>query len=49
MYIKNHLELTNMEDIIPIFILVLLISEIPQLKAQLDLIIDFIEYDNCDL
>jgi hypothetical protein len=38
-----------MEDIIPTFILVLLLSDIPQLKAQLDLIIDFIEYDSCDL
>lgn len=38
-----------MEDIIPIFILVLLLSNIPQLKAQLDLVVDFIEYDNCDL
>ena len=47
MYVK--VEMTNMEDIIPTFILVLLISEIPDLKAQLDLIIDFIEYDTCDL
>ena len=38
-----------MEDIIPIFILVLLMSDIPNLKAQLDLVIDFIEYDQCDL
>ena len=45
----SNTELVNMEDIIPIFILVLLMSEIPNLKAQLDLVIDFIEYDQCDL
>ena len=38
-----------MEDIIPTFILVLLMSDIPNLKAQFDLVIDFIEYDSCDL
>lgn len=38
-----------MEEIIPIFITVLLLSEIPQLKAQLEVISDFIEFDNCDL
>jgi hypothetical protein len=43
------LELTNMEEIIPIFIIVLLLSEIADLKGQLDLIIDFIEFDSCDL
>ena len=42
-------ELTNMQDIIPIFILVLLISNIKQLKAEIDLIVDFIEHDQCDL
>ena len=42
MYLPSYQELSNMEDIIPIFILVLMISDIPQLKAQLDLIIDFI-------
>lgn len=46
---KKTKELVNMEDIIPIFILVLLMSDIPNLKAQLDLVIDFIEYDQCDL
>lgn len=36
------LELSNMEEIIPIFIIVLLLSDIPEIKGQLDLIIDFI-------
>jgi len=38
-----------MEDIIPIFIIVLLLCDVPELKAQLDMIVDFIEFDNCDL
>jgi hypothetical protein len=38
-----------MEDIIPIFILVLLLGEVPEVKAQLDMIVDFIEFDSCDL
>lgn len=38
-----------MEEIIPIFIVILLISEIKDLKGHLDLIIDFIEFDTCDL
>jgi hypothetical protein len=38
-----------MEDIIPIFIIVILLSELPEVKCQLDMIVDFIEYDNCDL
>jgi hypothetical protein len=38
-----------MEDIIPIFIIVILLCEVKELKAQLDLIVDFIEFDNCDL
>lgn len=38
-----------MEDIIPIFIIVLLLSEVPEVKAQLDTIVDFIEFDSCDL
>lgn len=42
-------ELTNMEEIIPIFIWVILLSEIPDLRAELSMIIDFIEYDTCDL
>jgi hypothetical protein len=31
-----------MEDIIPIFIIVLLLCDVPDLKAQLDIIIDFV-------
>ncbi len=38
-----------MEDIIPIFILVLLMSSLPEPKAHLDLIADFIELDGCEL
>lgn len=38
-----------MEDIIPILIIVLLLSDLPDLKAHLDMIVDFIEFDNCDL
>lgn len=38
-----------MEDIIPIFIVVLLLGEVPEVKAQLDMIVDFIEFDTCDL
>jgi hypothetical protein len=28
---------------------VILLCEVKELKAQLDLIVDFIEFDNCDL
>lgn len=42
-------ELANMEDIIPIFIIVILLSDVPEIKAQFDMIVDFIEFDNCDL
>ena len=38
-----------MEDIIPIFIIVILLCEVGELKPQLDSIVDFIEFDNCDL
>lgn len=44
-----NIELTNMEDIIPIFIFVILMSDISDIKAEFDMIIDFIEFDNCDL
>ena len=39
----------NMEDIIPIFILVLLMADISDVKGQIDLVIDFIDFDSCDL
>lgn len=38
-----------MEDIIPIFIVVILLCDVPEIKSQLDTIVDFIEMDNCDL
>ena len=48
-YRQPDAELSNMEDIIPIFIVVLLLAEVPEVKAQLDMIVDFIEFDTCDL
>ena len=48
-YPSTNIELVNMEDIIPIFILVLLMCDIDNLKAQLELVLDFIDYDQCDL
>ena len=46
---KIYIELCNMEDIIPIFIFVLLLCDIPAVKSELDFITDFIEFDLCDL
>lgn len=38
-------ELMNMEEIIPVLILVLLFTQLPALKGELQLILDFIEAD----
>lgn len=44
-----NLELFNMEDIIPILILVLLLSDVKNVKIELDMMVDFIGFDPCDL
>jgi hypothetical protein len=38
-----------MEDIIPLLILIIIISDIDKIKNELDLMVDFIGYDPCDL
>lgn len=43
------LELFNMEDIIPLLIFILILTEINDIKNELDLMVDFIGFDPCDL
>lgn len=38
-----------MEDIIPTLILILMICDIPNIKEELDMMVDFIGFDPCDL
>lgn len=49
MYVSFHIELFNMEDIIPTLILILLLCDIPKIKEELDMMVDFIGFDPCDL
>jgi hypothetical protein len=49
MYPVSKLELLSMEDIIPLLILLILISDIDKIKNELDLMVDFIGFDPCDL
>ena len=43
------IELFNMEDIIPMLILILLLTDIDNIKNQIDVMVDFISFDPCDL
>ena len=46
---RVDVELNDMEDIIPVFILTILLSDMSEIKSQLDMIVDFIEFDSCDM
>ena len=43
------IELFNMEDIIPSLILIILLCSVENIKEELDLMVDFIGFDPCDL
>ena len=44
-----HLELFNMEELIPLLIFIINQSDIGTIKNELDLMVDFIGFDPCDL
>jgi hypothetical protein len=44
-----RVELFSMEDIIPLLILIIIISDIDKIKNELDVMVDFIGFDPCDL
>lgn len=49
MYAVGNIELFNMEDIIPLLIFIIIQSGIPNIKNELDFMVDFIGFDPCDL
>lgn len=42
-------ELLNMEDILPVLILVLLLCGVKDLKNEIGVMVDFVGFDPCDL
>lgn len=45
LYVISEIELSSMEDIIPVLIIVVLMLEIGGLRSELDIMVDFISYD----
>lgn len=41
----NNAELNNIEDILPITILVVLLSDVKNLRAELDIMADFLSFE----
>lgn len=45
LYAISEIELSSMEDIIPVLIIVVLMLEIGELRSELDIMVDFISFD----
>lgn len=45
LYAISEVELSSMEDIIPVLIIVVLMLEVGQLRSELDIMVDFISFD----
>ena len=44
----NNTELSSMEDIIPVFIIVMVMTRIPYIRSELDMMTHFIQVANED-
>ena len=45
LYVISEIELSSMEDIIPVLIIIVLMLEVGELRSELDTMVDFISFD----